>query len=67
MRKVEIAFHGYRVATIDLDDPSTCNVFENLATDQVVERIEMALMGDADESGFVSANIGGEHCYVRRI
>lgn len=64
--KLEVQFAGYAPVTVDTEYAS-CAIFEKLTATQAAEALEFATMGDADENGWIAANIGGEDCQVRVI
>ncbi len=62
--KLQVQFAGYDPLTVDTTD-GTCAVFHALTATESSRALEEAAMGDADESGWIAATIGGESCQLR--
>ena len=63
---IEIQFAGYEPIQVNTEN-GTCGVFEKLTATEAAAALENAAMGDADENGWIAAQIGGEDCVIRCV
>lgn len=63
--KLQVQFAGYE--PLDVDTENGIAIFESVPIAEASRALEEAAMGDADESGWIAANIGGEECQIKPI
>ena len=62
--KLQVVFAGYEPVSVDTEN-GTCAVFERLTATEASSALEDAAMADEDETGWIAAEIGGEHCCLK--